>query len=152
MKLELKHLAPYLPYNLKIQMYGRDIEELEIVNFKSGYVRLTDDLHKTTIIQTNEKYYDNMKPILRPLTDFKKLINIDDKDFVPISKLESYDEGLNIKDSKLWLSVEYESYLIDPSDYADLPYWIFKELISWHFDVFGLIEKGLAIDINALKQ
>jgi len=28
----------------------------------------------------------------------------------------------------------------------------FEKLISWHFDVFGLIEKGLAIDINTLKE
>jgi len=25
-------------------------------------------------------------------------------------------------------------------------------LFKWHFDVFGLIKKGLAVDINTLKQ
>ena len=26
------------------------------------------------------------------------------------------------------------------------------QLCKWHFDVFGLIEKGLAIDYNTVKQ
>jgi hypothetical protein len=29
---------------------------------------------------------------------------------------------------------------------------LFQTLFSWHFDVFGLIEQGLAIDINKLKS
>jgi hypothetical protein len=27
-----------------------------------------------------------------------------------------------------------------------------QKLFEWHFDVFGLISKGLAIDINTLKN
>ena len=30
------------------------------------------------------------------------------------------------------------------------PYWIMEKLFKWHFDVFNLLEKGLAIDINTL--
>ena len=33
-----------------------------------------------------------------------------------------------------------------------LPYSIFEILLKNHFDVFGLIEKGLAIDINTIKS
>ncbi len=32
------------------------------------------------------------------------------------------------------------------------PYEVMEKLLSWHFDVFSLIEKGLAIDINTLTQ
>jgi len=34
--------------------------------------------------------------------------------------------------------------------YDFLPHGIFQDLIKAHFDVFGLIDKGLAIDINTL--
>ena len=33
-----------------------------------------------------------------------------------------------------------------------MSYGLVSKLIEWHFDVFGLIEKGLAIDINTLPQ
>ena len=29
-------------------------------------------------------------------------------------------------------------------------YWKIEKLFEWHFDVFGLIEKGLAINVNDL--
>jgi len=32
------------------------------------------------------------------------------------------------------------------------PYWIVKKLYEWHFDVNGLIEKGLAINILELEK
>ena len=40
-----------------------------------------------------------------------------------------------------------------PSAYLNsrAPYGFVLNLLEWHFDVFGLIEKGLAIDINTLK-
>ena len=28
----------------------------------------------------------------------------------------------------------------------------YEKLFEWHFDIFGLIEKGLAIDINTLSD
>ena len=33
-----------------------------------------------------------------------------------------------------------------------LPNGIVLQLFEWHFDVFGLIEKGIAIDINTLNK
>ena len=36
--------------------------------------------------------------------------------------------------------------------YKEIHYDIIQELIERHFDIFGLIEKGLAIDINTLED
>jgi len=36
-------------------------------------------------------------------------------------------------------------------NYKNMFYAQFQQLVSWHFDVFSLIERGDAIDINALK-
>ena len=51
-KLELKHLAPYLPYELK----GKDIQE--------GF----DGIREMNI-KTIDYFLHNVKPILRPLSD-----------------------------------------------------------------------------------
>ena len=42
-------------------------------------------------------------------------------------------------------------YEIDKFDYRYLYAMDFEKLLEWHFDVFGLIDAGLAIDINTLK-
>jgi hypothetical protein len=33
-----------------------------------------------------------------------------------------------------------------------LPNWTVEKLLEWHFDIYGLIEAGLAIDINTLEK
>ena len=129
MKLELKHLAPYLPYSLKIKT-GNLIREM-----------IPCDIH-------NSKYtsIDNIiqgighKPILRPLSDLIAFINIDfeDEKFKPVDVIIrkggcNTAVGLHVKIGKGTLGFKY-----------------FDLLIQWHFDVFGLIEKGLAIDINTI--
>jgi hypothetical protein len=42
-----------------------------------------------------------------------------------------------------------------PFNFIDLQfisYCSFNKLLEWHFDVYGLIENNLAIDINTLKN
>ena len=43
-------------------------------------------------------------------------------------------------------------YIVDNGIYSALEYPEYCWLFENHFDVFGLIEKGLAIDINTLKN
>ena len=64
-KLELKHLAPYLPYRLKIRQRVRNA---------SGYY-----YRKGTLTLKNVNWLltsEIQKPILRPLSDFKNEIYI----------------------------------------------------------------------------
>ncbi len=37
-------------------------------------------------------------------------------------------------------------------DILENRYKVVKKLFEWHFDIFGLIPAGLAIDINTLKR
>ena len=116
MKLELKHLAPYLPYGLKIlSKYKNDVE---------GIVYLMGIENIETIIT-----HDSRKPILRPLSD----LTIEFKDDFRFTEraITIHKYGLNH-----WLK--------------GLRFDIVEFLFENHFDVFGLIEKGLAIDINTL--
>jgi hypothetical protein len=134
MKLELKHLAPYLPYGLKaIDSDGNidivtciDIEEID------GY---------------------EIKPILRPLSDLDKEITHNGESFVPLNKIfRSYysDYGFDfcaINNFEAW-ALDEDGHPTDETMTLN-DYLLFFE---WHFDVFGLIDNGLAIDINTLKS
>ena len=70
MKLELKHLAPYLPYELKYFFKG---SVQEIRTLESG------DLGKIML----EWFNESKKPILRPLSDLTEEIEVNGNKFIP---------------------------------------------------------------------
>jgi hypothetical protein len=122
MKLELNHLSEYLPYSLQIQ--SEDKSDTTILNGKM----LTDKYWY--------RYFEVLKyrPILKPISDLLK------------DKIANYDllgghrnwtfygeDWVQFKGCQLW-------------SYMDV-----KTLIEHKFDVFNLIENGLAIDVNTLK-
>ena len=123
MKLELKHLAPYLPYELKA--CATDVDYIDKVT-----------AHNVTHIVYEQ---DKVKPILRPLSDLTKEIEHNGERFVPKKRLDTVCFTERDED---WLEELMSS----------LPLHDWQLLFSWHFDVFGLIDAGLAIDINTLKQ
>ena len=61
MKLELKHLAPYLPYNLKMKEEGSD---------KIGILVPWLDFRIDFQIELDYAIKNQAKPILIPLSDF----------------------------------------------------------------------------------
>ncbi len=132
-KLELRHLAPYLPYGLKVRHY---------VNEHDNAIVEMDGCAIEDVIG-----YDSYKPILRPLSDFTKEIEHNG------DKFEPYELAKQVVDPEQWLKI-CEMIDTDGGEYskiADMPYWWVKLHLEWHFDVFGLIEAGLAIDINTIK-
>ena len=101
MKLELKHIVPYLPYGLK-----------GIVN---GWVLLVSGIDKPytsseVIIKfLNEKSDEpikNFNPILRPLSDLTKEIEVNGEKFVPMIKL------LHFYETNYFHKEEYLKYII----------------------------------------
>lgn len=130
MELELKHLAPYLPYGLKIWNIDMGVDfDLTIQEEDEGI-----DMESILYSQCNWKL------ILRPLSDLTKadLINA------------GFDYQID------WLTHERDSHVkfygslekfINKTDFGHVQY-----LISKHYDVFGLIEQGLAININDLQH
>jgi hypothetical protein len=144
MKLELKHLAPYLPYGLKMI---HDFEKVRESRNKPLKPFITT-LEGTEFVywRTNEIHKYRFKPILRPLSDLTKEINNEKHtiNFIPIEVLQLHN---NVK-------IDADGLVTDGKDEYGinwLSYESFQLLLQWHFDVFGLIEKGLAIDINTLK-
>ena len=161
-KLELKHLAPYLPYGLKL--YHVECYEITIMN------AIEDSLKSNGIQDVID--IEDLKPILRPLSDLTKEIEI----FVEIFSLcyginYTKNEIHNVFDSRIanknyylltelnrQISISYDGdkqvfRTFDKSEKSiqmKTQLGLFNILFKNHFDVFGLIKKGLAIDINTI--
>lgn len=137
MELKLKYLAGYLPYKLKI-LTNSVIREMvcELSSIETGSKR-------TSI--TNVINGIGHKPILHPLSDIAKYCK--DLGFVPIRKF--YDMR-HVSDFEL---IAWEKELIkDIKNDKEFKLSDFKKLYEWHFDIYGLIEKDLAISIHDVAQ
>ncbi len=177
-QLELKHLAPYLPYGLKCEYEGiingseiskqrREFQKenepftnweyyepiKEIKGFKIAPLK-TIHIYKKYWVATcgiynggRKSFYNGkgIKPILRPLSDLTKEIDVNGEKFVPIKKFQL------VKDEEgIWCDEFSADYAESPTakvPITEMNLWLFE----YRFDVFNLISQGLAIDINTLK-
>ena len=153
--MKLEHLAPYLPYGLKVEYnnYRKDIAILKAVHYNKN-----PNPKKTllTIRQLNLNYniscfINSVKPILRPLSDltrdeYFKLSQKDDKKefgYWYVKSNATQKKGIHFEG--------YSSRRISLSRYDLMPYYVLEFLFKNHFDVFELIEEGLAINYNDIK-
>jgi len=129
-KLKLEHIATYLPYNVKIQ-YKHKEDGLEF-----GITNLTDRFYNmpTAIL-------DNFILYLKPLSELKY-----DDNFWNEFYIEFGGGYKNIKQFKKSWGIEI---LLDP---LSLGYKYYKFVLKLHYDVFGLIEKGLAKNVSELES
>ena len=126
-KLELRHLAPYLPYALKILNPYGDIVELISLSKNGSY---WDG-------EITPCGFDKFKPILRPLSDLSR-------DEFHIEILEKYGDMQISHVGTFFFALD------GWTNFSELQE-VLNVLYNNHFDVFGLIPKGLAIDINTLN-
>ena len=168
-KLELKHIVGYLPYGLEIlRPDGRISLKLRGV-CDSSYI----------FIENNEDHFGDLesnhnKPILRPLSDLVGNKTADEIGRHPLIYITSiyvekiikskweyskYDFNWEGDNSAMNTGRSIATYngeiIFDISkgdDVTYLPYCIIEQLLEWQFDVHGLIEKGLAIDVNTLEN
>lgn len=168
--LELKHIAPYLPYSVKGQSPTGNVFILRTHRTMQG----TGMEQRTIETFVEDKY----KLILRPLSELTRNIKIDRNVFVPIvelAKISDYDGFVSEIDTKAKNNIYGVRYIGDYEDRYVFAYHndgncfglhndndqemhivlkqmeCFQKMFEWHFDVFGLIENGLAIDINSIK-
>jgi hypothetical protein len=126
MKLELKHLSPYLPHKLE------------------GVFTIYDSIHTVTslslIYVNRELEYRHFKPILRPISTItnEDTVFILDLDSVTLELIDLDEWTLDlIKDLQNGEKHQLEQ---------------FNRVFERHFDVYNLIPNGLAIDINTLDK
>ncbi|HEY5588564.1 MAG TPA: hypothetical protein VIK86_06380 [Candidatus Paceibacterota bacterium] len=143
--LKLEQLAPYLPYELKIiTPYGFRPNGKESTGI-SDIVYLTGDLYADI---ENNTFKSTFYPILRPLSDLTKEIEVNGKKFVPIEIIIAVVlKDMNIKDADAKILA---SMIMYNDNIIKLPYWCVKILFELHFDVFNLISNGIAININTI--
>ena len=154
MELEIKHLTPYLPYGLKMQYVVR--EKVEKTGIMKTIIHNEDETHPTkiSIDWNNEEHIWMFKPILRPLSDLTKEIQVNGEKFYPLEKLTEIFGGRPISfDGTCFYTKIQENMVRKKEDVVPLHFSqldAFNKLFEWHFDVFGLIPAGLATDINTL--
>jgi hypothetical protein len=134
MKLELKHLAPYLPFKIKVLD-----RKVKIMNSYSG--------HSVNWCSLEYAIKMQFKPILRPISDLSILI---------IEEFEKYDGKRNGKANEEIINLFCEENGVDENienmELKSLPYECVEFMFKNHYDFFGLIEKKLAIDINKINH
>jgi len=136
----INHIIPYLPYQLKFELldYKSDYvgEKYGICN---GFYFIGDGAYYTFKDRsTAGKNTNNCKPILKPIADLNTLIHKDELECTYFD----------------WILVEYDINIfkfLDTHGLEKLPYEVMEYLLEHHFDIFGLIEKKQAVDINTLK-
>ena len=127
MKLETKHLAAYLPYQLKL--YAGEY----FVKKKLDVILDRLDVTTKAIDASNLDgvwFIDQVKPILRPLSQLTQEIEHNGEKFFPFKKL-GWGNGTQVIPTILNGKINQNEY---------------QKLLEWHFDIFGLIEKNLAIE------
>jgi hypothetical protein len=128
-KLTIEHLAAYLPYGLDLKVtcsfYGYNTMKL---CDKSGL----SNIGISDVIDEPQDF----KPILRPLSDLTTEIEHNGEKFVPTKEYHylRFDEISTFKGGA--------------NDLIFMQVREYQILLELHFDVFGLIDKGLAIDIK----
>lgn len=159
-QLETKHLAPYLPYGLmtdkgkliSIQDVCRNVK-IPILKFEVSINKydITEQIIKYPDFEPSKYHYEaglitKIKPILRPISSM-----VGENGFIMFELL-----GLDFttQDNDVFVSEEGRVYFEDELNFnvQHLKYETIEKLFENHFDVFGLIEKGLAININTLGK
>ncbi|EGK04747.1 hypothetical protein [Dysgonomonas mossii] len=171
MKLEPRHIVGYLPHKLMVHHIERNI---------NGYIAVSKDYFRDyceqywtadSVLFNIEKY----KPLLRPLsslyTEIDGMVGIVElakmlSGTVLVDKIDGcctnlsyfkctfedgFEELIINENCEGW----YRSYFDknQPSTGRNVinQFEVFQYLFSHHFDVFGLIDKGLAIDKTKIK-
>jgi len=141
-KLKLNELAPYLPYKLKAYFKQKNTKTCRkmVIGTIGGIYSNCSIVCHDTVNATPDKFF----PILRTISEADSIMK---NEFLKYNTGEKYD---NILVELFCYEHTGTSELLSEIDLLKLPFDSVSWLIQNHFDVFGLIEKKLAINANAL--
>jgi hypothetical protein len=130
MKLEIKHLLPYLPYDLKV-FVGSTQRELTAISLDSNFVFVTlyKGSREKVMIGINQ-----LKPLLKPLSKFT---------------IEDYNEiKLSFNNWNTIYEDFFDQWFEEKVNLHSLilmcPNNVIQYFFENHYDVFSLIDAGLA--------
>jgi len=151
MKLELKYFAAYLPHKLKCTCIKSDSKFVKDFGIKE-IIGLSFNINRECfvgIFQNSELDINKIIPFLHPLSDLTKEIEVNGEKFFPIERLRSEFSNIYFEIgilNSLVIKGKNENFIIYSSTIL-----INEKLCEWHFDIFGLVDAGLAVDINTVK-
>lgn len=165
--LTIDHLAPYLPYGLHIKILNHKCDYVGIEYAEAnGFYIMPDGLYLTYVGGSAGKSVNDFKPILRPLSSITdeqwlKIFNAGIEAAImpwPDNLLNRrrfmvYHDSLGtecIITGSHSLHFDYENLAFETNGARFNQQKAFSALYELHSDIFNLIEKGLAIDINTL--
>ena len=137
-EFKVKYLSAYLPYGVKVTAdnWGTTLK-LHFDSHRLNCISIFDLMHQKQV-----------KLKLRPISQLTKEIEHKGKKFIPFYALsEIYDSELQFNDLDAKAIVSQSIILMKEYGYEHCQTWVFEKLKEWHFDVFGLIEKGLAVPL-----
>lgn len=141
--LTIKELAPYLPYGVMGTYQLQDVLPSAIGPPK--YELRNKELRPDSV----DFFLKYCKPLLRPLSDLTKEIEVNGEKFIPEIWLKTYimeKENYSHYDTSWIRELQYKY------DISKISYWVMEKLYEWHFDTKNLISRRLAIDLNTIKE
>lgn len=142
--IEVKHILPYLPYRLKV-MVEDNIHELKGIH-------VNPDINTYYLMLDMKESILPFKLILRPLEDLSKYGEMNEH-HINMLMGKNNDYGNVILD----FNVDLDLLCVCKEGNSEF-YLNFKTiekfrdlLLSAHYDIFGLIDQGFAIDINTIQ-
>lgn len=133
-KLELKHLAPYLPYGLQMKVndgFG------ELIGINKNFLDISDPESVDSGMYVS---YGECKPLLIPISECEDQLNNDDYLCVDSCHCQMYK---NFNHKYLIKIYPTQAEWVYASDVYENFYEFF---FRHHYDVFNLIDAGLAIN------
>lgn len=137
MELEVKHLAPYLPYGLKLQYVER--EKVISIGIMRTISHNDFETHPTRIDINYEgqEHIWMFKPLLRRKTYLHSLQS---------EMLIRWGGGLSDRAKAQWIKEVTDDMMY--SAFNSLRYDFVELMLENHIDVFGLIDAGLATELS----
>lgn len=137
MKIEAENLIPYLPYSLKVLMEGKKTN-VAWMSTKKIAVIIPEGMGECKKISWKHAHL-NIKPFLKPLSGIDWKVFIDENHRKMSDVIHDFIQAF--EDDVANQHTLFESAPLIIANYA------FKN----KYDVFGLIEKELAIDLTLNK-
>lgn len=143
-ELQVRHLAAYLPYGLQMERKYKkgQIGTLKSIDF-SGDFKIGVLIEGKLIVSSVNEFW----PILKPLYEIRDY-HVDNVTTLLKHIRDEYEQGMddtteldchNVGGFTLFGKVESLGGVE-----RSMPYWAYERILQRHFDIFSLIQQGLA--------
>lgn len=155
-KLKLEHIVGYLPYGLKVQCdctyLGKEdyiIQELNSINIQHKRVEVIDWCEDGKNIDREEYKLSRIKPILKPM----EMFNEEERQKYELWVNITYPRSIGTySKEELSINIVMDNNFPDRrSHLAASGIFLLQYLYQNHYDIHGLIEQGLAVDVRTMR-